>query len=102
MNITYSLPCDGCNKCYSKFIPTISKNEPKRWWHMFLSRREITDPSKVIDYYKNIDNPDCGKWIDIGSVNTANLFIKNTNQHKIQLNILPEKLSPWEYIKTGY
>lgn len=37
----YSLPCDGCNKCFGKKEVSSSKpisNQNSRWWHVFIPR----------------------------------------------------------------
>lgn len=45
----YTNPCKGCSHCYSKDLSnTQSMNSNRRWWHVFLPKRQIFISGKEI------------------------------------------------------
>ncbi|CAD5114804.1 DgyrCDS3846 [Dimorphilus gyrociliatus] len=90
-DITYTLPCSGCNKCVPKFEP------PKwRWWHILL-KPQYELPA--VDYSK-IVNENCGIEHN-ESISGIELHAK-LNESSIAVSILNDAPEKMEFIKEGW
>lgn len=122
IKISYSEPCDGCSKCYDRFVLPTPPAVPDRvetnrkWWHYLIPRTNFkqTDkqqpqqqqpnrPSVDVDKMKQVVNDNCDVQHSI-EVKAKNIIIENEldEQHsKLDIVIHPDSLSRSQFLQEG-
>jgi len=54
--LKYTNPCKGCSCCYSKEFYNEPTDMNKRWWHVFLPRKQILLSGKWIIVETELQN----------------------------------------------
>ncbi|XP_036147827.1 acylglycerol kinase, mitochondrial isoform X2 [Monomorium pharaonis] len=102
----YTNPCKGCSSCYSKnFFRDQSMYSNRRWWHVFLPKRQTFKYDNHIDYSKVV-NKDCGKFYEM-FISTTELCIKTKNlpiqsTPSLKVNLGPENISYTAFVEKGW
>ncbi|KAL6447224.1 hypothetical protein ACFW04_001482 [Cataglyphis niger] len=104
----YTNPCKGCSYCYSKDLSyNQSTNLNKRWWHVFLPKKQTLIPDNHVDYSKVV-NKDCGILYEI-PISTTELCITTENvmnpvqpMPSLKIALGPENVSYTTFVEKGW
>lgn len=94
VDIKYTQPCSGCRSCVVKDTikqpePQPEPNQPRRWWHSFVSKtpevNQTENPEPEVNY-DNIVNPECGVWHDYpDKQDIVNLVVNSSADNAIEI-----------------
>jgi len=108
-DLFYTLPCNGCSKCYLSNDKQTKPSTSSRWWHTFIPRKTRYSGTPIKDY-SGIINENCGVWkpvelstIDI-SIETCNMLplCKKDRIPSLCIKIGPESVRRTDFLLEGW
>lgn len=103
--VKYTEPCSGCNKCYKDLHQEEKKEQPRRWWSVFLPKAKAAhgvDYSKIVNDACSVDHElqvDPSELI----LQTANIDNDDaTDKPKLSLKVSPTAGSGFSFLGDSW